>query len=74
LIDKNVYDVSGYLAYHPGGAAILGGLSGKDASHQFKARGHSEFAVSIRDNMKIGEIEDGPVPPECISDVKVDAS
>lgn len=32
LVEKNVYDVTSYLAYHPGGATILGGMGGKDAT------------------------------------------
>jgi len=71
VIDKSVYDVSSYLAYHPGGAILLNSMGGKDATAQFMDRGHSEFAISIRDNMKIGDIEDGPIPEECKSNLKV---
>jgi len=61
-IEGNVYNVSNYLAEHPGGDDPLINHSGKDATTAFKDQGHSEYAVSIRNSFLVGKIEDKPNP------------
>ncbi|KRX01582.1 Cytochrome b5-like heme/steroid binding domain [Pseudocohnilembus persalinus] len=56
-IDGQVFDVSNYLAEHPGGSKILIKHGGKDATKEFQNVGHSSYAISLRDNHKIGVIE-----------------
>ncbi|EGR34326.1 succinate, putative [Ichthyophthirius multifiliis] len=64
LIDGIVYNVTTYLAEHPGGDDILLKYGGKDATQRFKSIGHTDYAISIRDQRKVGMIEQGEQPTE----------
>ena len=61
-IDNKVYDVSQYIAFHPGGKAILSGC-GKDATELFKTRPtnlktpHPEEAFQKLNDYYIGELK-----------------
>ncbi|ALC43927.1 CG5157 [Drosophila busckii] len=56
IIKGSVYDVSGFLAEHPGGADLLLEYAGKDASKAFQGAGHSAAAVRDLKQYKIGEV------------------
>ena len=43
-----VYDVSGYLDDHPGGAEVMLDVAGKDADSMFEDIGHSKGARKVR--------------------------
>jgi cytochrome b involved in lipid metabolism len=73
LIEGKVYDVTTYLAEHPGGDDILLRFSGKDATKIFKSinnSGHTEYAISIRDQRLVGTIESGAPPKEYLEFIK----
>lgn len=61
-IDGAVYDMTGYVAQHPGGDTILAGC-GKDATELFETRPmgsgtpHSERARDMLGDYYIGELE-----------------
>lgn len=60
VIEGNVYDVTGYIASHPGGAQILQGC-GTDATELFNDRpgpsgAHSSSARSIMAQFEIGAL------------------
>lgn len=59
IIDGHVYDVTAFIAAHPGGEAILRGC-GKDASAFFAARdaagGHSAGAWALLDGHRLGAL------------------
>ncbi len=59
IINDRVYDMTKYIAYHPGGPAILAGC-GKDATEMFFSRpndgtAHSEKAQGMLDQYYIGD-------------------
>jgi cytochrome b involved in lipid metabolism len=55
-----VYDVTDFLASHPGGAGVLAGLGGKDATDFFDELHRPEILVEIASEYKIGVIGDAP--------------
>lgn len=59
LISGKVYDVSSYLAEHPGGDDILLRYGGKDGTKGFEDQKHTDYASSIRDQRIVGHIETG---------------
>jgi cytochrome b involved in lipid metabolism len=48
LIDDHVYDVTTYLAEHPGGDDVLVKGGGLNVTAKFNEAKHSEYAKSIR--------------------------
>lgn len=58
-IHGNVYDVTKYLADHPGGLDVLVEAAGTDASEAFDNAGHSEDAFDIMDTYKVGKLKGG---------------
>ncbi|KAF5599527.1 NADH cytb-reductase [Fusarium pseudoanthophilum] len=57
IIHGQVYDVTKYLADHPGGADVLTEASGTDASEDFDNAGHSEDAFEIMKDCCVGKIQ-----------------
>lgn len=56
------YDVTTYLAEHPGGDDILLRHGGLDASAEFKKINHTPYAISLRDARLVGAITADPMP------------
>ncbi|KAF5692412.1 cytochrome-b5 reductase [Fusarium denticulatum] len=57
IIHGQVYDVTKYLADHPGGADVLTEAAGTDASEDFDNAGHSEDAFEIMKDCCVGKIQ-----------------
>ncbi|KAF5630048.1 NADH cytb-reductase [Fusarium sp. NRRL 52700] len=57
IIHGQVYDVTKYLADHPGGAEVLTEAAGTDASEDFDNAGHSEDAFEIMHDCCVGKIQ-----------------
>lgn len=55
-IPREVYNVSNYLEDHPGGAALLVEVAGKDATEEFVEAGHSEDADDVLEGLCIGHL------------------
>ncbi len=63
VLNGNVYDVTQYLAGHPGGPQWIIDWLGKDASDAYKTKGgmgleHSEFAQELLKDLQIGTVEE----------------
>jgi len=56
VIDGEVYDVTGWLSEHPGGAARLLEWAGQDASDAFRAAKHGALTQVLRLNYRIGRV------------------
>ncbi|KAH6867382.1 hypothetical protein B0T10DRAFT_572372 [Thelonectria olida] len=56
-IHGQVYDVTKYLADHPGGADVLTEAAGTDASEEFDNAGHSEDAFEIMKDYCVGKLQ-----------------
>lgn len=56
-ISNKVYNISSYLAEHPGGDDVLIKHAGKDATQAFTDQQHSDYANSIRDSFFVGNID-----------------
>jgi predicted heme/steroid binding protein len=54
VIAGDVYDVTGWLAQHPGGAERLREWAGKDASRAFREAKHGPLTQVLRLNYRIG--------------------
>ncbi|TQS32206.1 hypothetical protein Golomagni_07487, partial [Golovinomyces magnicellulatus] len=57
IIHGSVYDVTKYLADHPGGAEVLIEAAGSDASDAFDNAGHSEDAFEAMEEFKVGKVK-----------------
>lgn len=60
VIHGKVYDVTAFLAEHPGGAAVLEENSGRDSTEEFEDAAHSADAREMLADYFVGELE---VPP-----------
>ncbi|KYM80400.1 Cytochrome b5, seed isoform, partial [Atta colombica] len=56
VIHGGVYNITKFYKEHPGGEEVLLKLAGQDATECFEAIGHSNEAIILRQNFKIGEI------------------
>jgi len=55
-IDSTVYDVSGFVNEHPGGAKILKRVAGKDASKQFWKYHNESVLKKYSSRLKVGTL------------------
>jgi hypothetical protein len=60
VIDGEVYDVTGFVREHPGGAERLLEWAGRDASAAFHAAGHGPLTQVLRLNYRIGRAAAAP--------------
>lgn len=58
-----VYDVSEWIYHHPGGAEVLIGAYGHDATTLFSKAGHSDEAWNLTQSFKVGRLKEGAEPP-----------
>jgi hypothetical protein len=56
VIDGDVYDVTGWIEQHPGGAERLREWAGKDATAAFRQAGHGPLTEVLRLNYRIGRV------------------
>lgn len=56
IIDGHVYDVTRYLANHPGGSDVLRQYAGRDATKAFTALHAQDVLLQVASNFKIGEL------------------
>jgi cytochrome b involved in lipid metabolism len=57
VIDGDVYDVTGFIQQHPGGADRLREWAGKDATIAFRDARHGPLTQLLRLNYRIGRLE-----------------
>lgn len=58
-IGGRVYDVTSFLKLHPGGSNIMMDYAGKVATASFLSRGHSQTAIGMLNQYKIGILDNG---------------
>ncbi|KAK0248303.1 hypothetical protein LTR91_003400 [Friedmanniomyces endolithicus] len=58
IIDNSVYEMSGFVDEHPGGAKILKRVGGKDASKQFWKYHNESVLKKYQERLKIGELKE----------------
>ncbi|MCJ1321190.1 hypothetical protein MMC15_006534 [Xylographa vitiligo] len=58
VIDGGVYDMTGFIEEHPGGAKILKRVGGKDASKQFWKYHNEGILKKYQERLKIGNLEE----------------
>lgn len=56
IVDENVYDVTGFVDEHPGGAKILKRVAGKDATKQFWKYHNESVLKKYSQRLKIGTV------------------
>ncbi|KAK3015150.1 hypothetical protein RJ639_005930 [Escallonia herrerae] len=57
IINAKAYDVTNFLADHPGGDEVLLAAAGKDASEEFEDAGHGSAARLMLDEFYAGEMD-----------------
>ncbi|KAH8699274.1 cytochrome b5-like heme/steroid binding domain-containing protein, partial [Talaromyces proteolyticus] len=57
IINDNVYDVTSFLAEHPGGGKILKGVAGKDASKKFRKYHRPTTLQKYDERLRIGSLK-----------------
>ena len=60
IIEGAVYDVTTYLAEHPGGDEILLKFGGLDGTPKFLEVNHSNYARSLRNARLVGTLTKDP--------------
>ncbi|CAL9208006.1 unnamed protein product [Musa hybrid cultivar] len=64
IVSGKVYDVSSYMAEHPGGRDVLLSATGKDATVEFDNVGHSSSGRELMDNYCVGTIDSSTLPKD----------
>ncbi|XP_009382320.2 cytochrome b5-like [Musa acuminata AAA Group] len=64
IVSGKVYDVSSYMAEHPGGRDVLLSATGKDATVEFDNVGHSSSVRELMDNYCVGTIDSSTLPKD----------
>jgi len=65
VIDGDVYDLTAWVASHPGGRDVLLQWGGKDATAAFRGAPHSEQTAILKLNFRVGTVrEPGPASPD----------
>ena len=54
IINNKVYDLTSYVASHPGGTGSILSVCGKDATTMYANIGHSDYAKSLLSKYYIG--------------------
>ncbi|KAJ8511775.1 hypothetical protein OPV22_002210 [Ensete ventricosum] len=62
IVSGKVYDVSSYMAEHPGGRDVLLSATGKDATVEFENVGHSSSGRELMGKYCIGKIDSSTLP------------
>mmetsp|Transcript_4724 Transcript_4724/g.8373 ORF Transcript_4724/g.8373 Transcript_4724/m.8373 type:complete len:510 (+) Transcript_4724:160-1689(+) len=62
IVEGEVFDVSSFAAFHPGGQRLLEEYAGKDASEEFALYHHDGVMRKYREKLMIGKVE-GYVKP-----------
>ncbi|XP_043288728.1 cytochrome b5-like [Venturia canescens] len=64
-MDGTVYNLTEFLAQHPGGEEVLLKLAGQDGTACFNEVGHSSEAKQLRESFRIGTLDGEPyIAPE----------
>ena len=58
IVDNEIFDVSKFLEFHPGGKQILLQNAGKDVTEVFHMYHNSSVLTKYRSKLKIGEVSD----------------
>jgi cytochrome b involved in lipid metabolism len=58
IIDQGVYDVTGFVDEHPGGAKVLQRVAGKDASRQFWKYHNEGVLAKYAARLQVGVVGD----------------
>lgn len=58
VIDNGVYDVTGFVDEHPGGAKILKRVAGKDASKQFWKYHNEGVLKKYSEKLQVGTVKE----------------
>ncbi|CAD8121997.1 unnamed protein product [Paramecium sonneborni] len=70
VIEGQVFDVTTYLAEHPGGDDILLKYGGLDGTEKFKEMNHSNYARSLRNARLVGTLTSDSQPSDYLKIVK----
>lgn len=62
IVDNEVFDVSKFLEFHPGGKQILLQHAGKDVTEIFHMYHNPSVLIKYRNKFKIGEVSDYQAP------------
>ena len=67
ILFGNVYNITNFLVEHPGGMDILIENSSKDATADFLAKGHTDYARSLLEPYLVGKYDNSKDPEYLVS-------